>query len=128
MSRELSSLTRQSVKIPMGGTLSRRASCRLIMVHPEHIHRREDEAFYLLEGEFEIECGWGKVQRESGYVCTFAKGLPHRFQNLSDSPGRLLCVQSPSGIEEFFEHMSLLVEAGPPDLIKDEGTGAEVRD
>lgn len=60
----------------------------------------------------------GNVQRESGYVCTFAKGLPHRFQNLSDSPGRLLCVQSPSGIEEFFEHKSLLVEAGPPDLIK----------
>lgn len=24
---------------------------------PEHIHHREDEAFYILEGEFEIECG-----------------------------------------------------------------------
>ena len=29
-------------------------------------------------------------------------------------PGKVLCVQSPSGIEEFFE-MSLLVAAGSPD-------------
>jgi len=28
-----------------------------------------------------------------------------RFQNLSAKPGKVLCVQSPSGIEEFFEHM-----------------------
>jgi hypothetical protein len=27
-------------------------------------------------------------------------------------------VQAPSGIEEFFEHMSLLAEAGPPGLTK----------
>ena len=31
---------------------------------PEHIHHREDEAFYILEGEFEIECG-GEIFRAS---------------------------------------------------------------
>ena len=82
---------------------------------PEHIHHREDEAFYILEGEFEIECG-GKIFRASpGTFALLPKGLPHRFQNLADRPGKVLCVQSPSGIEEFFEHMSLLAEAGPPD-------------
>jgi hypothetical protein len=30
-------------------------------------------------------------------------------------PGKLLCVQSPGGVEELFEHLSLLAEAGPPD-------------
>ena len=85
---------------------------------PEHIHHREDEAFYILEGEFEIECG-GKIFRASpGTFALLPKGLPHRFQNLADRPGKVLCVQSPSGIEEFFEHMSLLAEAGPPDANK----------
>jgi uncharacterized RmlC-like cupin family protein len=47
-----------------------------------------------------------------GTFALLPKGLPHRFQNLSDTPGKVLCVQSSSGIEEFFEHMSLLAKAG----------------
>jgi hypothetical protein len=31
---------------------------------------------------------------------------------------KVLCVQSLGGIEEFFEHMSLLAENGPPHLEK----------
>jgi len=75
---------------------------------PEHIHHREDEAFYILEGEFEIECGGEVFKTPPGTFALLPKGLPHRFQNLSDKPGKVLCVQSPSGMEEFFEHMSLL--------------------
>jgi len=85
---------------------------------PEHIHHREDEAFYILEGEFEVECGGEVFKATPGTFALLPKGLPHRFQNLSDKPGKVLCVQSPSGIEEFFEHMSLLAEAGQPDLQK----------
>jgi len=74
---------------------------------PEHIHHREDEAFYILEGEFEIECG-GEIFRASpGTFALLPKGLPHRFQNLADRPGKVLCVQSPSGIEEFFEGVAI---------------------
>ena len=78
---------------------------------PEHVHHREDEAFYILEGEFEIECGGEVFQVGPGTFALLPKDLPHRFQNLSDRPGKLLCVQSPSGVEEFFEHMSLLTNA-----------------
>ncbi len=85
---------------------------------PEHIHHREDEAFYILEGEFEIQCGGELFKASPGTFALLPKGLPHRFQNLSEKPGKVLCVQSPSGIEEFFEHMSLLAEAGPPDVDK----------
>ena len=47
-----------------------------------------------------------------------AKNLPHRFQNLSDEPGKVLCVQSPGGVEEFFEHMNVLARARPPHAAK----------
>jgi mannose-6-phosphate isomerase-like protein (cupin superfamily) len=85
---------------------------------PMHIHHREDEAFYILEGEFEIECDGETIQAGPGTFALLPKNLPHRFQNLSDDPGRILCVQSPGGVEEFFEHMSLLAKAGPPDVEK----------
>ena len=44
------------------------------------------------------------------------KDLPHRFQNLSDQAGRVLCVQSRGGVEEFFERINVLSEkAASPD-------------
>jgi mannose-6-phosphate isomerase-like protein (cupin superfamily) len=72
---------------------------------PMHIHHREDEAFYILEGDFEIECGSETFQAGPGTFALLPKNLPHRFQNLSERPGKVLCVQSPGGVEEFFEHM-----------------------
>lgn len=81
---------------------------------PEHIHHREDEAFYILEGEFETERGGEIFKAVPATFTLLPKGLPHRFQNFSNKPGKVLCLQSPSGIEEFFEHMSLLAEAGQP--------------
>jgi uncharacterized RmlC-like cupin family protein len=107
---------RQSAKTPRVATLSLRASCRLITEHRNTSIIGEDEAFYILDGEFEIECGGQVFKASPGTFALLPKGLPHRFQNLSDKPGKVLCVQSPSGIEEFVEHMSLLAKAGPPDL------------
>jgi len=85
---------------------------------PLHVHHREDEAFYILEGDFEIECGGETHQAGPGTFALLPKELPHRFQNLSDKPGRILCVQSPAGVEEFFEHMSLLAKTGELDQRK----------
>src|ERR1700751_5362393 len=81
---------------------------------PEHIHHLEDEAFYILEGKFEIECDGELFEAGPGSFALLPKGLPHRFQNLSKQPGKVLCIQSPSGVEEFFEHMSILMLDGPP--------------
>ena len=82
---------------------------------PEHIHHLEDEAFYILEGEFEIQCDGEFFEAGPGSFALLPKGLPHRFQNVSKRPGRILCVQSPSGVEEFFEHMSVLARESAPD-------------
>jgi mannose-6-phosphate isomerase-like protein (cupin superfamily) len=82
---------------------------------PLHVHHREDEAFYVLDGEFEIECNGQVYKATPGTFALLPKDLPHRFQNLTDRPGKLLCVQSPAGIEEFFEHLSLLATDGGAD-------------
>ena len=85
---------------------------------PLHTHHREDEAFYILEGEFEIECNGEKFRATAGAFALLPKHLPHRFTNLLDTPGRLLCVQSPGGVEEFFAHLAVLAQNGPPDAKK----------
>ena len=46
------------------------------------------------------------------------KDLPHRFENLSDQPDKVVCVQSPAGMEELFEHPCLLAKSGPPNPVK----------
>ncbi len=80
-----------------------------------HIHHREDEAFYILDGEFEIECDCEIFRAGPGTFVLLPKGPPHRFQNLSDKPGRILTIRSPGGVEVFFEHLSALAEGGPPE-------------
>jgi mannose-6-phosphate isomerase-like protein (cupin superfamily) len=42
---------------------------------PEHIHHREDEAFYILEGEFKIECGGEVFKATPGTFALLPKGL-----------------------------------------------------
>ncbi|PYX80863.1 MAG: hypothetical protein DMG70_21975 [Acidobacteria bacterium] len=67
---------------------------------PEHIHHREDEAFYILEGEFEIDCGGEVHSRSCRRVCHTDS------RTCLTNRARFSSVQSPSGIEGFFEHMS----------------------
>lgn len=50
---------------------------------PLHVHHREDEAFYILEGTFEIECGGKTYTAGPGTFALLPKNLPHRFQNLA---------------------------------------------
>ena len=69
---------------------------------PLHVHSREDEAFYVAAGEFEIEYG-ERTQRlgPTGFVhCR--RGVAHRFRNVGTQPGRLLQMFTPAGIERFF--------------------------
>lgn len=70
---------------------------------PPHIHRREEETFYILEGQVSF---WidGKVLTAGPGDCVFGpRNIPHRFFNASDKPARFLVLASPSGLETFFE-------------------------
>jgi quercetin dioxygenase-like cupin family protein len=82
---------------------------------PKHVHRREDEGFYVLEGALEIECGGERFTALAGSFVLLPRGVPHALRNATGAAARLLCVQSPAGVETFFEHLSALGEAGRPD-------------
>ena len=60
-----------------------------------HIHTREDELWYILEGDFRFKTGDAILGAPQG-ACIFGpRGIPHSFQNVGDTPGRLLAVSTP---------------------------------
>ena len=68
---------------------------------PPHIHRREDETFYVIEGELQLWVDGKTIDAPAG-TCVFApRGIPHRFTNASSQPTRFLVIASPSGFEDF---------------------------
>lgn len=69
---------------------------------PPHIHSREEESFYVLDGELTF---WSDDQTATGGAGTFVNlppGTRHRFQNVSDRPATMLALVAPGGMEELF--------------------------
>ncbi len=75
---------------------------------PPHIQHREDESFYVLEGEFEILVGEETIPAGAGSCVHVPIGTLHTFKNVGTSPGRLLGIVAPGGLEKFF------LEVGKP--------------
>jgi quercetin dioxygenase-like cupin family protein len=78
---------------------------------PLHVHGREDETAYVLEGEFRWKLGDEIRPTPPGSFVYIPRGLAHCFQNIGDESGRLLITFFPSGMEHFFDLM-----AAAPDL------------
>jgi mannose-6-phosphate isomerase-like protein (cupin superfamily) len=75
---------------------------------PLHVHHREDEAFWLLEGTLTVRCGDRTFTAEPGSFTFLPRGVPHTFVVEGDKPARLLSICVPGGFERFF------VAAGRP--------------
>ena len=73
---------------------------------PPHIHRREDEAFYVLEGEMTFLLDGKKIVAKAGSFVQCPRGIPHAFKNESDRPARLLVYISPPGFEKFADELA----------------------
>jgi quercetin dioxygenase-like cupin family protein len=68
---------------------------------PLHVHDREDECFYVLDGELSVRCGADAYEAATGSFVFLPRGRPHRFQ-ARDRPARLLVIAVPGGIEDYF--------------------------
>lgn len=66
---------------------------------PPHIHHREDEMFYVLEGSALFHCNGEDVTYEVGGFCYLPKGLVHRFE-LGPDGGRILQLTTPAQFED----------------------------
>ena len=89
-----------------------------------HVHRVEDEAFYVLDGRFSFHAGGEVLDAPRGTFVFLPKDVPHGFVCHED-PGRLLCLLAPAGGEEEFKEMgqpAAAITVGPiPEVEPDPG-------
>lgn len=69
---------------------------------PPHIHHREDELFYVLDGDITILAGEQTVRARPGTCVHVPAGAVHTFKNEGSRPGRLIIMYAPAGFENYF--------------------------
>jgi mannose-6-phosphate isomerase-like protein (cupin superfamily) len=83
-------------------------------------HRHDfEETFILLEGEIETTFRGKTAIVRAGQTVNIPANAPHRFQNVSKQPARMLCICSPAGQDEFFKEVGVRVASRttpPPKL------------
>jgi quercetin dioxygenase-like cupin family protein len=89
---------------------------------PPHIHRREQESFYVLEGEITFQVGEQTLVATAGMFANIPIGTLHRFHNASQQPARMIITVVPAGIEDMFFEVGQPAKAGdvPPPPTKAE--------
>ncbi|HEU5352761.1 MAG TPA: quercetin 2,3-dioxygenase [Terracidiphilus sp.] len=70
---------------------------------PPHIHHREEESFYLLEGSLTVTVGGHTMSASAGDFVYLPRGIAHSFQNNGAGNARALVQATPAGLEGFFE-------------------------
>ncbi len=71
-----------------------------------HVQHREDESFYVLEGEYEFPVEGRTIRASAGSLIYVPKGNLHSHQNCGEGLGRMLVTQTPGGLyEHFFEQV-----------------------
>ena len=68
---------------------------------PAHVHRLEDEAFYLLEGSMTVTCGGRNWVVEPGGFAFLPRGITHGFTVSPTGPARMLQLTTPAQFERF---------------------------
>jgi mannose-6-phosphate isomerase-like protein (cupin superfamily) len=72
---------------------------------PLHVHDREDECFYVLDGELSVRCGGDSFDAPAGSFVFLPRGRPHRFW-AKDRSAKLLLISVPGGIEDYFRQIN----------------------
>ena len=88
---------------------------------PPHVHSREEEGFYILEGEVAFYIGEERLVATVGMFANMPVGTPHAFKNETNRPARMLISVAPAGLEQMFFEVGSAVASGatsapPPTL------------
>ena len=79
---------------------------------PPHVHSREEEGFYILEGEITFQIGDERVVATAGMFANMPIGMPHSFKNESNLPAKMLISVAPAGLEQMFFEVGVPAEQG----------------
>src|SRR6516164_8633752 len=75
-------------------------------VPPPHIHHREEETFYVMEGEMTFSVGGQTIKATPGTMVCLPRDVPHSFV-IDSEQGRALILLTPAGLEGWFKEFSV---------------------
>ena len=115
-SEEVLRFSGAEVIVRASGETTRGAFCILEEVDPLdtplHVHAREDEVFYVLEGEHVVRVGDEEHHLGPGGVAHGPRGVPHAQRRVVPRTGRILTICTPAGLEGFFRGLAEAETAG----------------
>jgi mannose-6-phosphate isomerase-like protein (cupin superfamily) len=82
---------------------------------PRHVHTREDEIYYVVEGQVRIWRGGESFVVGPGAVVFMPRNVPHTFQNVGTGESRIVIVITPGRLQAFFEEAGARRLAAPAD-------------
>jgi quercetin dioxygenase-like cupin family protein len=66
---------------------------------PLHVHHRDDEGFWILEGDVTFQVGDMTIEASAGDFVFGPRDIPHRF-TVGDAGCRMLFIMVPGGLED----------------------------
>jgi mannose-6-phosphate isomerase-like protein (cupin superfamily) len=82
---------------------------------PLHVHDRDEEFYYILEGAYEIQAGDERFTAEASSMVVIPRDVPHRFRNSGNVVARALMIFRPGGFDELIGEMRQAAAAGKVD-------------
>ena len=79
---------------------------------PPHVHSREEEGFFILEGEITFTINGERVVATAGMFANMPVGTPHFFKNESGKPATMLISVAPAGLEQMFFEVGVPLAEG----------------
>src|SRR5438128_8402382 len=79
---------------------------------PLHVHSREEEGFYILEGEITFTIGDKRLVACAGMFANMPVGTTHSFKNESSKPAKMLISVAPAGLEKMFFEVGVPLAEG----------------
>src|SRR5262245_12872310 len=79
---------------------------------PPHVHSREEEGFYVLQGEITFTIGEKRLVASAGMFANMPVGTPHSFKNESSKPAKMLISVAPAGLEQMFFEVGVPLPEG----------------
>lgn len=82
---------------------------------PPHIHTKEDEHFYVIEGSVHFLNKEEIVEVNAGGLMILPRGYMHGFWNHSDKPAKMLLIITPGEFASFFDNVVADIKKQNPD-------------
>jgi quercetin dioxygenase-like cupin family protein len=84
---------------------------------PLHVHHRDDETFYVIDGELSLFAAGRQLTLAAGEAAFAPRDVPHTYRVESDE-ARWLVITTPAGFESFVRNVS---EPAPADELPEAG-------